>query len=561
MQVRDCLRRLKEGVRHKKTGEWVQEDTDGTLVWLEVISWFLRIFFSKKDSLRTRVMLAAAFVSFLRYKRNWIHHDKSYTLNKNAESRQAYQHAVMQAESAALKIQYRSECNAALEQLGRPKVPVCLTKSGSDCCEVKFSQISGYGAVQLNRRNCNVDDALEMCGDLLQLARYEYDPDVQLTFRRANRNIGIDMSDLEDDLDAPDADMYAVLTRKDFHEAGEEGLALMHATVSRVQMDVDRSPPPSWHREPWIDDAAMDGRMRDADAEDDIYALAFEKLEEDQDRSFVPEPEPESTAPAPAPAPASAAPPKKRQARARRKPTAPVAPPRRSTRHATMTEDGDGEDALLARLQAREVHDEVEQAAEQAFLSDSATHADADATPAGVTAADANPDAAPADANPDAATANADSANSNSIDAEAAKISAHVMSPRGLIHKTTFNNHLVTATSKGLGLSAEKSIRAAEAAKQDTDEHSNSAVTHDTLVIGRGSDIAMAFKKDPPQTGYYYQLGRVSRLFNGTTELKRPMVFATRPSNLEVVCGRWYSENAGGSLEYDVDDLHQYEGR
>jgi hypothetical protein len=143
-QVRACLRRIREGVESKKTpGTYLQEDTIGTETWLEVISMFLRIFFSKKDSLGTRIFLCAAVVSFLRIKRHWIANDRSYTLTRNAESREAFQHTVMQVESAALKIQLRCEQNADAEKKGEQKIPVCLSKSGSDCCESEFSQLAG----------------------------------------------------------------------------------------------------------------------------------------------------------------------------------------------------------------------------------------------------------------------------------------------------------------------------------------------------------------------------------------------------------------------------------
>ena len=196
-QVRACLRKLKQGVVNKKMGRVFQEETTGTESWLEMVSWFLRIFLSKKDSLETRVKLASAVVNFLRIKRHWIANDRSYSLQRNSESRQAFQHAILQLESAALKIQLRCEENARADQNGSARVPVCLSKSGSDCCESAFSKLGGYGAIQLNRRNFNADDALEMAGDLLQLAKYEYDSEHKLVFTRANKNLGIDMTNIE----------------------------------------------------------------------------------------------------------------------------------------------------------------------------------------------------------------------------------------------------------------------------------------------------------------------------------------------------------------------------
>ena len=231
---------------------------------------FLRIFFSKKDSLGTRIKLCAAVVSFSRLKRHWIANDRSYTLGRNSESRQAFQHHLLQVESAALKIQRRCERNQRAHARGEPLIPVCLSKSGSDSCESAFSKLGGYGAVQLNRRNFNADDAIEMAGDLLQLAQYEYDPEHPLVFTRANKNLGIDMTGIEEDPNAPDANMTEILTHADIVREAEAGLALAHSLARRVGMHIDYPKLPPWWHAPWLNDSAVDGRMREADLEDNI---------------------------------------------------------------------------------------------------------------------------------------------------------------------------------------------------------------------------------------------------------------------------------------------------
>jgi hypothetical protein len=180
-----------------------EQDFPGRDDWHGVVvgndTWFLRVFFSKKDSLETRAKLASAVVNFLRIKRHWIANDRTYSLQRTSESRQAFKHAILQLESAALKIQLRCEENARADKNGSARVPVCLSKSGSDCCESAFSKLDGYGATRLNRRNCNADGALEMAGGLLQLAKYEYGSEHKLVFTRVNKNLGIDMTDIEED--------------------------------------------------------------------------------------------------------------------------------------------------------------------------------------------------------------------------------------------------------------------------------------------------------------------------------------------------------------------------
>ena len=93
--------------------------------------------------------------------------------------------------------------------------------------------------MQLNRRNFNADDAIEMAGDLLQLAQYEYDPEHPLVFTRANRNLGIDMTGIEEDPNAPDADMTEILTHDGIIREAEAGLALAHSLARRVGIHID----------------------------------------------------------------------------------------------------------------------------------------------------------------------------------------------------------------------------------------------------------------------------------------------------------------------------------
>ena len=133
-----------------------------------------------------------------------------------------------------------------------------------------FSKLGGYGAVQLNRRNFNADDVIEKAGDILKLARYEYDPECPLAFMRANRNLGIDMADIEQNAGAPDAGIPEILAHDDIRREGEAGLALAQSLASRVWMHLGRSPLPKWWHQPWVNDERMDGRMRDADDEDEI---------------------------------------------------------------------------------------------------------------------------------------------------------------------------------------------------------------------------------------------------------------------------------------------------
>ena len=149
------------------------------------------------------------------------------------------------------------------------------------------------------------------------------------------------------------------------------------------------------------------------------------------------------------------------------------APTRSSPRFASMSDDGNAADSMLARLQLRDRFDEAEQAAEKAAD-------DADG------AADA---ADPDDATPDASAAGeGPTAGSSPVPSDAssrARVSAHVMSPHGPIHKSTWNIHLLTAKSRGEKLTPCRVGRAAQAAKLACLEQASNSAFASGGTLGR----------------------------------------------------------------------------
>jgi hypothetical protein len=159
--------------------------TIGTEKWLELVSIYLRIFFSKKDSVASRYKNASMVQNFLKIKRNYIskeYGDSGYDLKLNAESKETFQHLVLSCESAALKIRLFSQ--------KYKHAPMCLSRTGSDCCEELFSSLAGCGRLQINRREVTANDALEMIGDLIQLKCYEGDPETPLKLGRKHEKRG-----------------------------------------------------------------------------------------------------------------------------------------------------------------------------------------------------------------------------------------------------------------------------------------------------------------------------------------------------------------------------------
>jgi hypothetical protein len=134
-----------------------------------------------------------------------------------------------------------------------------LARSGSDCCETFFSKLGGFGAIQLNRRNFNCNDALETACDL----------DCPIEIKKANESLELIMADLEDDRDADDADLTAYPSAEQCVAAGDRGLARAHELAAKLGMD-NRKPRPKFWSEPWANEERITRAMRDADSEGSV---------------------------------------------------------------------------------------------------------------------------------------------------------------------------------------------------------------------------------------------------------------------------------------------------
>jgi len=388
-KVDGCLESLAESMKQKEGGlrnllspettarfadkEWPPEDTLGTRTWLGVIRTFLRIFFSTKDSLEKRYENCAFVVSFLRLKRQWIHADDSYELKHHAESAQCFDHVVLQCESAALKIEAFREFFATQ--------PCFLARSGSDCCETFFSKLGGFGAIQLNRRNFNCDDALETACDLLKLVLYEFDPECPMIVKKANDSLELIMKELEENNDVPDADLTDYPSKAQCVSAGDRGLVRAQELAATLGMD-NRKPRPKWWTEPWMNESTMTHEMRDADADDNIVERIVDPVFRttvsgperevgeavDEQRDVVAEEREESADGAGGSADGAGG--SEPDAGAATEAAVPHCMPCRPAarkprtrsqiaRYATMEDDGDHEDAVRARHEYRDVIDSV----------------------------------------------------------------------------------------------------------------------------------------------------------------------------------------------------------
>ena len=375
-----------------------------------------------------------------------------------------------------------------------------------------------------------------MAGDLLRMAFYEYDPECPLTVRKANSSLELAMSDLEEDNSAPEADLTSYPTREQCRDAGERGLLRAQEDAATLGMD-NRKPRPQWFKTPWMDEARVSARMRDADADGNVVERIVDHATRrtvtapereigecaDDRRDFVAE-EPsgdgrtgggtdgtdgskagdddDDDAAAPTEVP--------------RRP-APRAPTRRSPRNATMVDDGDHEDAVRARHELRDLYEEAE-------------------------AASAEPGTTP--------------------------VTCKVTAPDGSErHKATVNTELIVASAKGNASYEISSDRLVRQKQRCTDPEPDA---DDGLVPGaertklqRGADIAQAFLNDKGD-GYYFLLGRVQAVYSNASgpfkAAHAPIDLASKPAGVKHVC-RWYSRKKQGrdiTWKYDTDDVNRY---
>ena len=178
------------------------------------------------------------------------------------------------------------------------------------------------------------------------------------------------------------------------------------------------------------------------------------------------------------------------------------APTRSSPRFASMSDDGNAADSMLARLQLRGCFDEAEQAAEQAAD-------DADGAADAVEPDDATSDASAAGEGPTAGSSPVPSDASSR-----ARVSAHVMSPHGPIHKSTRNIHLLTAKSRGEKLAPCRVGRAAQAAKLACFEQASNSAFASGGTLGRGTDVCCTFLPEKRGDDGFVQCGRISAIYD-----------------------------------------------
>ena len=256
-KARECLRKMRE---EPKDGQ-SPKDTLGLEIWFQIISKYMLVFYSKKHSAGERVRLASCVLNFLHIKRHWVAKHNNLSLAKNAESKQCFDHVELSLCSAILKLRVFATSFSHL--------PWNLSKTGSDCCEILFSQLGGCGKIQINRRTYTVGDALGMLGDITTLFVYEHDPENPVSLpRHPSRSCPFAG---HEDPNAPDCDFNKHLT--DAEEASQAALGLFDAQEMCCKVGMNDEKEAYWNQ-PWIGSGALRSKMREQDQ--------FDALQDDQ---------------------------------------------------------------------------------------------------------------------------------------------------------------------------------------------------------------------------------------------------------------------------------------
>jgi len=146
-----------------------------TLKYLELISRYIVLNAGKKATLTQRMQSASYIIGSLRRARCFVASDHASGLNlkDNFMPRQTYEHVVLSCFSSAIKLLART--------LTRYKTTrAALDKSGSNCCEIGFSELGGFGRIAAGKRDYTANGALEGVSDINTLLSYAYEGEVSM---------------------------------------------------------------------------------------------------------------------------------------------------------------------------------------------------------------------------------------------------------------------------------------------------------------------------------------------------------------------------------------------
>ena len=190
------LQLLQQGVNNRGG-----EKTQGTVAVYKMLSKYLLIFFSVKLTLADRVKYAAYVCHFLRLWhvsiRTWPNKSERNVSN-NFYPMQTFRHVLLSCQSAVM---YIMACSFLTP------TQVCgLEFLGSDCCEILYSMIGGWGALCSWQRNVTFRQGLGKITDANALRSMSSRGHVQQQTHR-NKKAGEFDNRLHEEMNLPDADL------------------------------------------------------------------------------------------------------------------------------------------------------------------------------------------------------------------------------------------------------------------------------------------------------------------------------------------------------------------
>jgi hypothetical protein len=286
--VRSCLAKMVAGdaggarLKPGKTLTRPEPTIQGTIDYLDMISRYIKMVFSKHASFEERIEHAAYVVNLLRRWRKFLEKGKHshQGVSVNFLPRQTYEHVLLSCFSVVLKILAHAERGSEYE--------LAIWLTGSNACEDAFSALGGFGRVLVMVRNFTFGGALESLSHQAIMEAYKVTGEDPLRFgKHRGHKQDVVMSHHEDVLAEP-ADLSGAGHPANFMAAyaaawrrGEEQAA---ATAERRGM----KPPagangrrPDWWEKPWEGDGDLSNLLREADADE----MGDEVLEQSVDHA------------------------------------------------------------------------------------------------------------------------------------------------------------------------------------------------------------------------------------------------------------------------------------
>ena len=140
-KVRDCLMKIHNGEILP------QENTSGTITYLQMAWRYVEIFYSLELSLTERIQCVSYVCNFLRIWRLWVYKTGSLTLQHNFVSRETFQDVCLSCHHVVLFIKASRDF--------APTQAICLERLRTDVCEEYFSS---NGSFVLNKHNYTITD-------------------------------------------------------------------------------------------------------------------------------------------------------------------------------------------------------------------------------------------------------------------------------------------------------------------------------------------------------------------------------------------------------------------